>query len=77
MSDPEPNVDQLVDQDDGAIDEEEAANQPLLSRGVKAALIPFLVIALLLILPARVTTGPFRGLDVRSVQESAKKANSS
>ena len=71
MSDPESDVDQ-VDQDE--IDQEEPASQPLLSRGVKAALVPFLVIALLLILPARVSTGPFRGLDVRSVHESAKKA---
>ncbi|HEX2069518.1 MAG TPA: class F sortase [Actinomycetota bacterium] len=45
----------------------------LLSRSVKASLIPAIAVLLLFGLPARVAQGPFRGVDVQSQTEADKK----
>ncbi len=56
-----------TDFDDG--DYEDDDGEPRLNRAVKASLIPVVAVMLLVGLPAQVTKGPFRGLDVQSATE--------
>ena len=67
-------LDETNDEDAAdAADDESEEDRPRLNPILKASLVPAFVVMLLLVLPAQVATGPFRGLNVQGADEVAQK----